>query len=139
LKRRVFKRQSAHHNAVCACEKGQHVRHKALLAVGELVEIGLVVGQVDLLGRPEAGLGLLVGAPDLRVLDRKEHEALLVRLEDRLGRVDRVRLALGVHARWLRLPPDNSAAHAPQARGALAGRTRSEEVLGFLECPYSCV
>ena len=91
------------------------MRDKALLVGGEPVKVGLVVGQVDLLGRPEAGLGLLVGAPDLRVLDREQHEALLVGQEDGLGRVERVLFALGVHARWLRLRP-GTLARTPRKR-----------------------
>ena len=47
--------------------------------------------QIDLLCGPEAGLGLLIHLPDLRVLDREENEALLVALQNGLLSVNGVR------------------------------------------------
>lgn len=46
--------------------------------------------EVDLLGRPEGRLRLLVHLPHLRMLDREEHEPLLVLHEERLLGVVRV-------------------------------------------------
>jgi hypothetical protein len=40
-----------------------------------------VLGEIDLLGGPEGGFGLLVHFPDLRVLDREHAEPVRVRSE----------------------------------------------------------
>jgi hypothetical protein len=53
--------------------------------------------KVDLLRGPEAGFGLLVHLPHPRVLDREEHEPLLVHLQDGLVGVERVRLVVEGH------------------------------------------
>mgnify|MGYP001382173255 CR=1 FL=1 len=68
-------------DAVRGGEEGEHVRDEVALAVGERLPVLAVGAQVDLLGRPEAGLRLLVHLPHLRELDGEQHEALLVLLE----------------------------------------------------------
>jgi len=88
-------------------EEGQHVRHEVSLVLGERLPVVEVSREVDLLGGPEGRLGLLVHVPDLWggragqraagtaraprhrntyvvVLDRKEHEAVRILLQQRL-------------------------------------------------------
>ena len=48
----------------------------------------IVLGEIDFLGGPERGLGLLVHLPDLVVLDGEEDKAVGVLLEERLVLVE---------------------------------------------------
>ena len=96
-------------------EEGQDVADKVALVGVEAVPVLEVVGEVDLLGRPEGGLGLLVHAPDLGVLDGEEDKAVGVLPQERL---------LGVAA--LELGPfvvaDDDAGHGLPGGGVVAAR-----------------
>mmetsp|Transcript_34635 Transcript_34635/g.81775 ORF Transcript_34635/g.81775 Transcript_34635/m.81775 type:complete len:360 (-) Transcript_34635:14-1093(-) len=87
-------------DAVRCGEEREHVRDEELLVRRQLLPVGRVVRKVDLLRGPEAGLGLLVHLPHPRVLDREEHEPLLVDLQDGLVGVERVRLVVEGHVGW---------------------------------------
>ena len=66
-------------DAVGGREEREHRRDEvALLVVELLLPILHVVAEVDLLGRPERGLGLFVHGPDVSVFDGEEHEAVRV-------------------------------------------------------------
>jgi hypothetical protein len=91
------------HDAVAGGEEGEHVLDEVALVVVELVgPVGEVGVQVDLLGGPEAGLMLLVEAPDVVVLDGEDDEAVLVLLEQGLVGIH-VGGKRGVHAHLGRL------------------------------------
>jgi len=53
------------HDPIGRGKERQDVRNEMPLIVRELLPVRLVVGQVQLLRRPEGGLGLLVHVPDL--------------------------------------------------------------------------
>lgn len=53
-------------DAVRGGEEGEHVADEVPLVVAQVLPVLLVVGQVELLGGPEAGLRLLVLVPDLK-------------------------------------------------------------------------
>lgn len=53
-------------NAVGGSEEGENVRDEvALIVVQAVVPVVQILGQINLLGGPEGGLGLLVHLPDL--------------------------------------------------------------------------
>jgi hypothetical protein len=55
-------------DAVRGGEEGEHVADEVPLVVAQVLPVLLVVGQVELLGGPEAGLRLLVLVPDLKAM-----------------------------------------------------------------------
>merc|ERR1719394_1196817 len=57
------------HDPVGGGEEGENVGHEVPLVVLQGLPVLDVLGQVDLLRRPEAGLRLLVHLPDVAVLD----------------------------------------------------------------------
>lgn len=72
------------HDAVAGREERQHMRDEVALVVREVAPVLHIVDQVQLLGRPEAGLGLLIHGPHLGLLDREEHESVRVLRQERL-------------------------------------------------------
>ena len=84
-------------DAVRRRKESEHVGDKVLLVGGELLPIDLVVGEVDLLSRPEARLSLLVHLPHPRVFDRKENKPAR---RERRGESQRV-CARGTGGGWL--------------------------------------
>merc|ERR1719264_1793239 len=71
-------------DAVRSSEEREDVLNEVPLAVCERVPVLGVLGEVDLLGRPEGGLVLLVHLPDLWVLDREHHPPARVLKEKRI-------------------------------------------------------
>ena len=55
------------------------------LVVGELLPMSHVTREIDLFSGPEAGLMFLVHVPDLLMLDREQHKAARVFLQEPFG------------------------------------------------------
>lgn len=72
-------------DAVRGGKEGEDVGDEEALVLGEAVlPVVHVLGEVDLLGGPEGGLGLLVHLPDLVEFDGEEDEAARIGLEEGL-------------------------------------------------------
>mmetsp|Transcript_3386 Transcript_3386/g.7953 ORF Transcript_3386/g.7953 Transcript_3386/m.7953 type:complete len:458 (-) Transcript_3386:473-1846(-) len=71
-------------NTVTPREEGEDVLHEVLFGVGELLPVGHVLRQVDLLRRPKRCLVLLVHLPHGSVLDGEHDPSLRVFLQQHL-------------------------------------------------------
>ncbi len=79
-------RQVFVHDAVGSRKKGQNVRNKMPLVVGQVVPILHVLTQVDFLRRPERRLVAFVHVPDVLVLDGKKNKPQRIFGQERLLR-----------------------------------------------------
>ena len=123
--RRAARRAARGGSWGCGCGRRGPGRRARCELAGPAAGGGRAHRQINLLRGPEAGLCLLVHLPHLRVLDREEHEPLLVRLQDGLLGVDRVLLVLWhICRRAGRGAASQSRGRERAARGR-AGHTRA--------------
>eukprot|EP00968_Pinguiococcus_pyrenoidosus_P002070 scaffold109_cov252-Pinguiococcus_pyrenoidosus.AAC.55 len=133
--------QVLHDDAVAAGEERQNHAHEVLLPVIQLRPVVQILAEVDLLRRPEAGLVLLVELPQLRVPDRKQHEARRIISADRLHKVCSKRFERKTKVRVkrkLRQQSMNGRLCFPQRRERLCGPADPSPSLAVPRSPAVC-
>jgi hypothetical protein len=71
-------------NTIAGSKECQDMGNEIALPVVQVGPVAEVMTQVNLLGCPKTGFGLLIKLPNVMVYDRKKYEPVFILLQDRL-------------------------------------------------------